>query len=256
MLSTAALPVSIDDVDDEHDDDYYHDSEAGDSQGAGRPPAAEHTHLDWWTKAAKRLKVLRSFKNLHEGSNWGYLTAQQYKKIVHNGIAHMSPRIANGASVFEFGSGVGAVLKVLREEYDALQVAGSDLCSDCVDVAREVLPDAQFLVHDMTKTHVEIGNNSFDHVISMGAMCMYLKQNQMPDAVREMVRIVKPGGSLLISHCIEPGANFKGSIKDTYPKSYWNELADSFGLEQLETAPMPFQHDRYLVVARKRANTL
>lgn len=45
-------------------------------------------------------------------------------------------------------------------------------------------------------------NNSQD-VISAGALGMYLYKNEMITAIKEAVRMTKPGGSLCFTHFLE-----------------------------------------------------
>ncbi len=53
---------------------------------------------------------------MHHGSAWGYLTAEEFKEIILDGISKMDPQINKHEKIFELGVGVGAVLKVIEND--------------------------------------------------------------------------------------------------------------------------------------------
>lgn len=63
-------------------------------------------------------------------------------------------------------------------------------------------------------------NNNQDHVISEGALGMYLYKNEMITAIKEAVRMTKPGGSLYFTHFLEKNGNNNGSIVERVDKSF------------------------------------
>jgi len=205
----------------------------------------------WWDRGAD--KVQDDFKNLHKGSNWHYMTELQYEDMVLDAVSYMVPPIKNGESVFELGVGVGATLQVLRHHWRDLELGGSDYAQKPLMIARKVHPGALLLQNNMTSdTPLPLHDGQFDHVISIGALGMYLTTDQMVSALSEAARITKPCGSMVFTNFIEPSGKWVGSIIQKVEKRFWVERLPSLGFEKIETHQMgKTQHDRYLLVARK-----
>jgi len=83
---------------------------------------------------------------------------------------------------------------------------------------------------------------------------MYLKKGEMIKAIREATRIVKPGGSMVFTHFIEPGGKRVGSIITKVKKSFWKEKLEGMGLEDIRVYNMAYQGDRYQLTCRKKIN--
>ena len=93
---------------------------------------------------------------------------------------------------------------------------------------------------------------TYDHVISFGALAMYLYEEEMEKALEEAIRIAKPGGRLCFTHFIEPRGVLKGSILEPIEKSHWPKFAKKHFLENLIVKQMIEQKDRYFVCFSKR----
>lgn len=206
----------------------------------------------WFNRDAKTYDP----QNLHHGSAWSYLTADQFKEMVLDSISKMNPKIEPNSKIFEFGVGVGAALKVIETHIGPgqLELAGSDLAENAIVRAKAELPAHahNFFVEDMTKKHSNIPDNSYDHVISIGAMAMYLSKNQIKNTIKEAVRITKPGGSILITTFIAPGGKRVGSIRAFIEHSFFKENAEEWGVENIKIEPVKYQDDRYLVTFNKK----
>jgi len=195
-------------------------------------------------------------ENLHYGSAWGYLTAEQFKEFVLDGISKMDPQIKKHEKIFELGVGVGAALKVIEDDIgtDQLEMGGSDIAENAISQVKKLFPKQadHFFVWDMTQKHDNIPDNYYDHVISVGALAMYLKQDDMKKAIKEAVRMTKPGGSLLFTHFIAPGGKSIGSIVSPIERDFLEENAQEFGIENIKIYEMKHQGDRYQVTCKKR----
>lgn len=212
-------------------------------------------HQEMWDDGAA-MPLEADLSNLHKGSQWSYLNKAQFDTMVLDAVGHMQPRIVDGDSVFELGVGVGAMLHALRGQWTHLKVGGSNITGAAIGVARKVLPDGRFFVQDMVEKTEELKDDEFDHVISFGALAMYLTRDQQHLAMKEAVRLTKPCGSLLFANFLEPDGKFIGSIipDAMAKKSHWAEYLPSLGLENIETYefhPDAKQQDRYMVVATK-----
>ena len=74
---------------------------------------------------------------------------------------------------------------------------------------------------------------TFDLVASFGALGMYLTKPCMEAAVRELVRLAKPGGQILLTHMLPPGWPERASIFDTMPMRFWYAHAKSLGVHEV-----------------------
>jgi ubiquinone/menaquinone biosynthesis C-methylase UbiE len=196
-------------------------------------------------------------ENLHYGSSWNYLTAEKFKEIVLDSVAKMEPKINKHEKIFELGVGVGAALKVIETDIgvDQLEVGGSDIAENAISEVKKNFPkqSGHFFVWDMTQKHNSIPDNYYDHVFSFGALAMYLTKDEMKKAIKEAVRITKPGGSLLFAHFIAPGAKPIGSIICPVEQSFFEENAKEWGIENIKIYKMKNQGDRYGVTFQKKS---
>ena len=208
---------------------------------------------DWFDKGAVGCDINGS---LHQCSRWDYLTEIEFKDMVMLGVQKMNPPIKHGDSIFDLGVGVGAPFKVLGEFFSDLKVGGSDLAKNAIDVAIRVFPEyaENFLVHDMTKKHA-IADNSQDHVVSFGALGMYLTKKEMLKAFKEALRMTKPGQSMLFTHFIEPGKSVRGSIITPVERKFLLEELSNLGMENIEfhsLKSIKSQGKRFVITATKK----
>ena len=189
---------------------------------------------------------------LHAASGWGYMSEEEYNAMVDYVLQELP--IKSGESVYELGCGVGAVLRRVRHIYGKnISVGGSDLLAPAITKIKQVFPNEaeHFHVFSMTKRNDLIPNNSQDHVISFGALAMYLYREEMEKALKEAIRIAKPEGHLCFTHFIEPSGKLKGSILEPIEKSYWLHISKQYFLENLIVKQMIHQKDRYYVCFSK-----
>ncbi len=193
---------------------------------------------------------------LHHCSAWRYMTTQEFDELVVDSLEKMNPPIRDGEKIFELGVGVGAVLKSIEKHHQNMTFGGNDLAVNAIRKAKEVfyVQRENFFVQDMSLVNEHIAENTYDHVISFGAVGMYLKKPQILDSIKEAVRITKPGGSLIITSLIRPGGSKVGSIVERVEEAFWLEHASELGIEDVRFYNMKHQGDRYQVTFRKRAD--
>ncbi len=188
-------------------------------------------------------------EDLHKYSQWSYLTQEEFADIVRDGISKLNKPLTNKSHVFELGVGVGAALKIIAMDYPNIQLGGSDFSANAIEMAKTILPESkdELYVHDMAQKHDYIADNTYDCVLSFGALAMYLTEEEMVSATQEAIRITKPGGSLLFTHFIEPDAQPRRSIVTPVDKAYWENTLPQLGGKNIRVYPMLHQGDRYQV---------
>ena len=165
----------------------------------------------------------------------------------------MNPPIKPGNKVFEMGCGTGAVLKYINNKIGDLSISGSDFSYNAIKKARQIFPKSKFYCQNMIKKHT-IPSNSQDNVLSAGALAMYLYKDDMLTAIKEAIRITKPGSSLCFTHFIEENGNTIGSIIQKVNKSYWINNSNYLGIENIKFFTLKHQGDRYGFVCNKKLN--
>ena len=207
----------------------------------------QKSRLEWFEDVAQKEEL-----PLHAASGYGYMSEVEFSEMVSHVLQEMP--IKSSDSVFEMGCGVGAVLKIIRFMHgETVSVGGSDLSQQAVSKIRAIFPNdtANFYVLPMTEKNFNIPDNSKDHVISFGAIAMYLYKEQMVIALQEALRICKPGGHLCFTHFVEPSGVLKGSILEPVEKSFWIKLTEKYSLENVIVKQMIHQKDRYFVCFSK-----
>lgn len=208
--------------------------------------------FDWFQKDSLKPGFL------YEKSGWGYLSKMEYDWTVSSLLLRLSPPIQKGSSVYELGCGVGAALVVARDAMQAGPVGGIDFSPNAINHIKMVFPKeaGNFTVGDITVQNRRVPDASYDHVISIGSAGMYLDLVGMQRALQEAVRVLKPGGSMLISHLLEPGAEPLRSIVCPVPKKTWldRRWQHKLGVTNMRIAKVPGvgQGDRYYISMTKR----
>ena len=132
----------------------------------------------------------------------------------------------------------------------SILVGGSDFSPNAIQVAKNMFKSDNFYCLNMIDKH-PIPDNSIDHVISAGALGMYLKKEEMVLAIKEAVRMTKPGGSLCFTHFLEKNGRNKGSIIERVDKSYWISSKDELGIDNIIFGRLKHQGDRYFFTCTK-----
>lgn len=102
--------------------------------------------------------------------------------------------VKDGDNVLEVGCGTGALTRrVIRRVGRQGRVTGLDLSDSMLCVAREICPQADFKQGDAMALPFDAG--SFDAVVSQ-FMLMFVPEPIK--AIREMWRVLKPGGALAV----------------------------------------------------------
>jgi cyclopropane fatty-acyl-phospholipid synthase-like methyltransferase len=215
--------------------------------GCAHKKSDQEKAKDWFNKGAYNCDK----ENLHHCSEWRYLSKEAFDVLIMDGASKLG--IKDSDKIFDMGVGVGAALLVMDKHYKNLELGGSDFAENAIKKAKEVFPRhaKNFYLQDMSKKHEKIPANYYDHVVSFGALAMYLTLEQMNAAIKEAVRMTKPGGTMLFTSFIAPGGKNVGSIITPVDPRYWQKKADYLGIKDVEILPMKHQGDRYMLLCKK-----
>ena len=79
---------------------------------------------------------------------------------------------------------------------------------------------------------------------------MYLYEDQMEIALKEALRIVKPGGHICLTNFVEHGG-WIGSILEPIKKVQWSKWSNEYSLKNMVIKTQLYQDDRYYVCFEK-----
>jgi len=96
--------------------------------------------------------------------------------------------------VCEIGCGPGQIARYLKDR--GVKIRGLDLSAEMVAAASRLNPDIPFTQGDMLA--LDLPDDSFAGIVSFYAI-IHLRREDVTAALKEMRRVLKPGGRLLVS---------------------------------------------------------
>ncbi len=174
----------------------------------------------------KKLEVARYYDETSRRYERRYAEIQNKKYRIL--LAH-SPR---GRKVLDLGCGTGMLLRRIKGDHEL--VVGIDISLGMLRKARKEVPDVPLILADAD--HLPFGDECFDAVFSVTVL-----QN-LPDplsALREVVRVTKPGGRVLVS-----------TLKRKHSKERVREWVKELGLREDEILEREDVEDVLLIATR------
>jgi len=151
------------------------------------------------------------------------------KSYTHNDYLQYVQKIGpiinfeDGHTIFDNGCGCGAFLAAFNQSYKNVQVGGLDLSPSAIRFAKEIFPDRKDAFKVGTVENLAfVQDNSYDHAMTFFTF-PYVSPKHQCEAVHEMLRIVKPGGSLYIGHNLESDCSKNHIGIYTLPRCFWSE---------------------------------
>ncbi|MFA5904954.1 MAG: class I SAM-dependent methyltransferase [Desulfobacula sp.] len=180
----------------------------------------------------------------------------QDREILHR----FSQEVAGKKPIWDFGCGPGQTTKYLRNL--GIEISGLDLSEKLIEQANIIHPGIHFRKGNILD--LEFENESIAGIVAFYAI-VHFSQEQAEKAIREIFRVLKPGGVFLFTYHIGDGAihldEFLGKEVDIdfmfFKTDFISILIKDAGFESIEIIernPYPkveYQSRRAYVFAKK-----
>ena len=154
-------------------------------------------------------------------------------------LGDLTARLDDGARVLDAGCGQGTpVAARLAERFD---VTGLDFSRAQLALAARAVPDAGFVRGDMTA--LPFADDSFDAVCAFYSI-IHVPTEEHPTVIREFARVLRPGGSLLLSAGGEAWEGANPDWLESGVEMRWSFPALDATLGQLSDAGFGVEDDR------------
>lgn len=168
----------------------------------------ESGHYDLWADGYAGQVHLLKDTDEYPYSGYTRLLNEVYQ-LVHE---------VEGKRVFDVGFGTGILTRKLYQE--GYQIVGVDLSERLVEMAKESMPNANFIHCDITMgLPMELLHEEFDIIYSTYTF-HHLDRYEKPKFIAELLQHVRPGGKIII------GDLAFGSIKEV--KQFRKEHKDAW----------------------------
>jgi len=147
---------------------------------------------DWKKVVVKAYDVVAEVYSEH------FINELNQKPFDSKLIKKWSSKLLNDGFVCDLGCGPGHLAKFLHEKcnVEKERILGIDLSHEMVTQACKNFPDMKFIVGDMLK--LEFNNNYFAGIAAFYSI-IHIKREELEIALKEMYRVLKPNGQLLLS---------------------------------------------------------
>ena len=176
-----------------------------------------------------RLGEREDLVHLKDFARWSFISSDDWTELCRRTADFIG--VEDGDRLFEAGCGSGAFLAEVAA-YRTVSLAGVDFAENLVSIARSRLP-GDFRVADITDLS-SIEAASYDKVLSHGVFLYLDSEDAARRAVREMVRIARPGGTVYVGIVNDPDRHaeydYPPSGSFILRRSFWRTLADQEGL--------------------------
>ncbi|OGX06949.1 MAG: hypothetical protein A2Z88_04040 [Omnitrophica WOR_2 bacterium GWA2_47_8] len=190
----------------------------------------------WFDKAAATFDDPRMKIAYYKNGKTGTPYSQHAVEATHRDIfKKLAP--ARDASILDIGCGVGYFTKTHAKKVKL--IIGSDVSLHMIRSARDLNPRGHFLVAQAYSLPFQ--NETFDRIFSYGVTQYLPSQPTLQKMLKEMLRLIKPHGRMLIGDILEPvHQSGRGSYNKTtqkgkrwWPKTLDHDLAKLYVSKQL-----------------------
>jgi SAM-dependent methyltransferase len=138
-----------------------------------------------------------SLWDLH-ARDWTCLQEARHRPLRRALLGALGP--LSGVRLLDVGCGVGLLIREAAER--GAWIAGVDTADELLEVARWALPDADLRVG--TPEVLPYDNGRFDVATACNTLCY---TRELPAALTELVRVVRPGGRVAIGDWSDPAGS-------------------------------------------------
>jgi ubiquinone/menaquinone biosynthesis C-methylase UbiE len=155
-----------------------------------------HQQLQWTTASCRNTtqSVRESYDRIAEAYACRYASELQRKPLDRELLSRFAAEVNGRGEVCDMGCGPGHVAAYLRDA--GAKVFGVDLSPAMVEQAQQLNPDISFQVGDMVALHLP--DEGLAAIVAFYAI-VNISESALPTVFREMWRVLKPGGQLLLS---------------------------------------------------------
>jgi ubiquinone/menaquinone biosynthesis C-methylase UbiE len=141
------------------------------------------------------------------------VSSEAYQSLRAFFIAKIPP-VPAGGWVLDVGCGEGSLSREIAETLGPDgKVIGLDISADLLELARETTSRSNVEYVKRTATALEFDDELFDIVLSCNAL-KFLTPLDLSKAMSEMIRVLKPGGTLLIADSDDRAITFNATNVD------------------------------------------
>jgi len=123
-----------------------------------------------------------------------YFAELERKPFDREVLDEFAAAVRDQGAVCEIGCGPGQIARYLKDR--GVNIRGIDLSPQMVSAASRLNPDISFTQGDMLR--LDFSDDLFAGVVSFYAI-IHLRRDEIVDALREMRRVLRPDGLLLLS---------------------------------------------------------
>ncbi len=153
-------------------------------------------------------------------------------------LAYFVELLPDEAKVLDVGCGAGFASMYLAEK--GFSVVGIDISSEMIRLARELIPDVNFMEMDMTK--ITFSDESFDGIVSLYAI-FHISKEKHGSLFQKFYDLIKPGGILFFSI----GSDEWESTEEYYgAKIFWSNYSGEKTLSLVKQAGFEIIFDEIL----------
>ena len=124
---------------------------------------------------------------------------------------------SGNVKLFDVGCGEGFMLNLVNQQYPNVELYGCDINESAVNFAKQQVPKADLFVCD--GSNINVPSHSFDVIVCTEVLEHVLEPEKI---LAEIKRVLKPGGSVLLSVPHEPFFMLGNLVSGRHIKTFGN----------------------------------
>jgi SAM-dependent methyltransferase len=163
--------------------------------------------------------------------DWTCLQEARHRPLRRALLGALGP--LDGVRLIDVGCGVGLLIREAAER--GAWIAGVDTADELLEVARWALPDADLRVG--VPGALPYDNGRFDVATACNTLCY---SPDLPAALRELIRVVRPGGRVAIGDWADPAGSLTRDFLGHRTEPSVEDRLRAAGLTVLDTGELQF----------------